>query len=111
MHLYFLDEDSDESNNEFYNSENDVNEYSDDSNSDVEYTTKKGCNKKKLKFEDKSNSKIARPKRTKKVDTYKDDELSDTSRVATVQTTNYTTPHILEIKGILFSIKYKYYLF
>lgn len=79
-----------------------MNEYSDGSNSDVEYTTKKGCNKKKLKFEDKSNGKIARSKRTKKVDTCKDVELSDTRRVATLRSTNYIMPHLLEIKGILF---------
>jgi len=60
--LFALDEDSDESNDEFYSSENDTDEYSDKSDSDTEYTTKKSCIRKKVKFEEKSNNnKIIKP--------------------------------------------------
>jgi len=39
-----------------YSSENDIDECSDKSDSDIEYNTKKGCSRKKPKLEEKLNN-------------------------------------------------------
>lgn len=84
-------------------SESDSDEYSDKSDSDIEYTTKKGCIRKKLKLEEKlSNRKITKRKREKNVvELSRDFESNEIKRVASLQSTNVVIPTISEIKGLL----------
>lgn len=83
-----------------YSSENDIDEYSDESDSDVEYTTKKGCNRKKRRLEEKLNSKITIKKRTKKVEPYRDAQSNDIRQATSLRTLNSVIPN--ETKGIIF---------
>lgn len=97
--MFALDEDSDES-NELYSSENE-NEYSDKSNSDLEYTTKKGCIRKKMKFDEKTNnSKIIKRKSKKKEDISRDFQSNDIKRVVSLRSINTTISNQLESKGM-----------
>lgn len=102
MIFFVLDEDSDESNDELCSSENDIEDYSDKSDSDIEYTTKKGYTRTKLKLEEKlNNSKLIKRKRTKNVELRRDTESNDTKRVASLRSTNAAIPNLLETKGLL----------
>lgn len=84
-----------------YSSENDIDEYSDKSDSDIEYTTKKGCNRKKMKFEEKSNNcKIIKRKRKKKIEMCRDLQSNYIKRVASLRSINSATPNQLETKGL-----------
>jgi len=97
--LFLLDEDSDESNEELYSSENDLDECSDKSDSDMEYNTKKSYNRKKSKLEEKlTNNKIIRKKR-KKVEICRDQQ-NYTKRATSMRSIN-ATPNLLETKGML----------
>lgn len=60
---------------------------------------KKGYNKKKQKTEEKSNNKIIKRKRTKKVELHKDIKSNDNKRVASLRSTNVVISNLLEIKG------------
>ncbi|CAH1713183.1 unnamed protein product [Aphis gossypii] len=96
------DEDSDESNEELYSSENDLDECSDKSDSDMEYNTKKAYNRKKSKLEEKlTNNKIIRRKR-KKVEICRDVQQNYTKRATSMRSIN-ATPNLLETK------EYKYF--
>ncbi|XP_025421628.1 histone-lysine N-methyltransferase trithorax isoform X2 [Sipha flava] len=93
------DEDSDESNNDSYSSENDIDVYSDQLDSDIEYTMKKGCITKKQKSEEKSNNKIIKGKKTKKLDLSKDVQQNDIKRVVSLRSTNVNMSNLFETKG------------
>lgn len=85
-----------------FSSENDNDEYSDNSDSDIEYTTKKGCNKKKLKLEEKlNNSRASKRKRNKRIEVCRDIQSNDIKRVASLRSTNILVPSNLETKGML----------
>lgn len=85
-----------------FSSENDNDEYSDNSDSDIDYTTKKGCNKKKPKLEEKlNNSRASKRKRTKRIEVYRDIQSNDIKRVASLRSTNVLVPNNLETKGML----------
>lgn len=60
---------------------------------------KKGYNKKKQKTEEKSNNKIIKRKRTKKVELHKDIQSNDNKRVVSLRSTNVVISNLLEIKG------------
>lgn len=84
-----------------FSSENDNDDYSDNSDSDIEYTTKKGCNKKKLKLEEKLNSsKTSKRKQSKRVELCRDIQSNDIKRVASLRSTNVLVPNNLETKGM-----------
>uniref|UniRef100_A0A2S2PCD6 Histone-lysine N-methyltransferase trithorax n=1 Tax=Schizaphis graminum TaxID=13262 RepID=A0A2S2PCD6_SCHGA len=95
------EEDSDESNEELYSSENDIDECSDKSDSDMEYNTKKIYSRKKPKLEEKlTNNKIKR-KKIKKVEVCEDIQLNYNKRVTSIRSINTATPNLLETKGML----------
>jgi hypothetical protein len=84
-----------------YSSENDIDEYSDKSDSDMEYNTKKIYSRKKPKLEEKlTNNKIKR-KKMKKVEICKDIQPNYNKRVASIRSINTATPNLLETKGML----------
>ncbi|XP_025209223.1 histone-lysine N-methyltransferase trithorax isoform X1 [Melanaphis sacchari] len=92
------DDDSDESNQDLYSSENDVDECSDKSDSDMEYNIKKAYNRKKPKLEEKlTNNKIKR-KKIKKVEVGSDIQPNYNKRVASVRSVNTATSNLLETK-------------
>jgi len=98
--LFLLDEDSDESNEELYSSENDLDECSDKSDSDMEYNIKKAYNRKKPKLEEKlTNNKVIRKKR-KKVEICRDIQQNYTKRATSMRSIN-AMPNLLETKGML----------
>lgn len=93
---FVLDNDSDESNNESYSSKNNIDEYSDKTDSDVEYIFKK-----KSKFEDKLiNSKMAKRKRNK-LEMCKDFQSNDFRQVTSLQPISTEIYNSVEITGIL----------
>jgi len=96
LKMFLLDEDSDETNDELYSSENDVDEYSDKSDSDIEYNTKKGCCRKKPKLEEK-----VKKKKIKKVDVCGDVQPNYNKRIPSVRSINTATSNLLESKGML----------
>lgn len=96
LNFFLLDEDSDESNDELYSSENDVDECSDKSDSDIEYNTKKGCSRKKPKLEEK-----VKKKKNKKVDVCRDVQPNYNKRIPSVRSINTATSNLLESKGML----------
>lgn len=91
---------SDNSNNKSYRNRTDTNEFSDVSESDTEYTSKKEC-RKKLKLEEKLNSKNTKNQKSKQVDLCRDIQLNDIRRVSSPQSTNCAAPNLIETKGIL----------
>lgn len=99
--MFLLDEDSDESNEELYSSENDLDECSDKSDSDMEYSTKKAYNRKKPKLEEKLTiNKIIRKKRNK-VEICRDIQQNYNKRATSLRSINTSTPNLLETKGML----------
>lgn len=98
---FVLDNDSDESNNESYSSKNNIDEYSDKTDSDVEYTLKKKCIRKKSKFKDKlNNSKMAKRK-INKLEMCKDFQSNDFRQVTSLQPISTEIYNSVEITGIL----------
>lgn len=103
INFCFIDEDTDESTDDLYSSETDIDEYSDESNSDMEYTTKKGCNnRKKQRHEEKyNNSKTTNRKKTKKVEPCREVQSNDIRQAASLRSLNSVIPNQIETKGIL----------
>lgn len=99
--LFLLDEDSDESNDELNSSENDIDEFSDESDSDIEYNAKKGCGRKKPKLEEKFNNSKIKKKKIKKVEICRDVQPNYNKRVSSARSINAATSNVLETKGML----------
>lgn len=78
-----------------YNSENDIDECSDKSDWDIEYNTKKGCSRKKLKHEEKLNNN----KKNKKVEVCRDVQ-PNYKRATTARSINTAMSNVLETKGM-----------
>lgn len=77
-----------------------MNEFSDESDSDVEYTSKKEY-RKKLKLKEKLYSKNTKNQRSKQMERCRDIQSNDIRRVSSLQSTNSAAPNLLETKGIL----------
>lgn len=101
LKMFLLDEDSDESNDELCSSENDVDDCSEKSDSDIEYNTKKGCSKKKPKLEEKLNDDKVKKKKIKKVDVFRDVQQNYNKRIPSVRSLNAATSNLLASKGML----------
>lgn len=99
--IFVSDEDSSESFDELYSSENDNDEFLNRSNYDIEYTpTKKTYSKKKLKLENKANnSKISKRKRTKKLEVCRDVQSTDIKKIK-LKPTNVALSDPIESKGM-----------
>ncbi|XP_022167884.1 histone-lysine N-methyltransferase trithorax isoform X3 [Myzus persicae] len=93
-------EDSDESNDELNSSENDIDEFSDESDSDIEYNAKKGCGRKKPKLEEKFNNSKIKKKKIKKVEICRDVQPNYNKRVSSARSINAATSNVLETKVV-----------
>lgn len=60
---------------------------------------KKVCSTKKQKSEEKSNNKIIKGKKTKKVELSRDVQPNDIKRVASLRSTNVIMSNLFETKG------------
>lgn len=98
--FYVLDNDSDESNSDVFSSKSDIDAYSVQSDSDIEYISKKCYNRKKINVEEKSNNnKIIKRKRKKIEPCIQSNYIKrDTSVLRLTTSEIYNS---LETKGIL----------
>lgn len=82
-------------------SENDIDECSEKSDSDIEYNTKKGCIRKKPKLDEKLNNNKKYKKKYKKPEVCKDVQSNYNKRATTARSINTATSNVLETKGML----------
>lgn len=98
--FFILDDASDESNSESFGNKNNIDEYLDKSDSDVEYISKKKCNRKKIKLKEKINNNKTTKKKFK-IEMCKDVQSYDIRRVTSLHSINTEIYNSVETKGIL----------